>query len=158
MSDAEVKTDVAAEAPSAEELKGQKRAAEVSFSSYFDLSARVTVGAYIHTRQYNVQPVKKAFGRPKFGCKQPLDPFKHSAVDVPVREFKFQFIDSFLIFYYTMTVLRLNYWIPAEFRHFHAHHLPLWLGKNLRPLSQPKNFRRSDYLHLFVERMIVSCM
>ena len=34
MSDAEVKNDVAAEAPSAEELKAQKRSAEVYFHCY----------------------------------------------------------------------------------------------------------------------------
>ena len=34
MSDAEVKNDVAAEAPTAEELKGVKRAAEVNLNRY----------------------------------------------------------------------------------------------------------------------------
>jgi len=34
MSDAEVKNNVAAEAPTAEELKAQKRSAEVYFLSY----------------------------------------------------------------------------------------------------------------------------
>ena len=38
MSDAEVKNDVAAEAPSAEELKAQKRSAEVYFHCYSRLN------------------------------------------------------------------------------------------------------------------------
>ena len=38
MSDAEVKNDVAAEAPSAEELKAQKRSAEVYFHCYSHLN------------------------------------------------------------------------------------------------------------------------
>ena len=44
MSDAEVKNDVAAEAPSAEELKAQKRSAEVYFHCYSRLNTYMWPG------------------------------------------------------------------------------------------------------------------
>ena len=44
MSDAEVKNDVAAEAPSAEELKAQKRSAEVYFHCYSPLNTYMWPG------------------------------------------------------------------------------------------------------------------